>query len=584
MTKALLRLCLVALASLTFACGPSEGSEGTGGGNGGGGDDAQLTCPTISGDTTFKVLVANKDEDEPEADYTFDCVVNVTKAVTIEPGVIIAFKPAGGFTVSGEGSLNAVGTKQEPIVFRSASDEPWVGVSVGSTSADNAFDYVEINNAGNVNAAALNVLSSARLSIKHSSILKSPKLGMQVGEGARLTFAQNTIKNGKQEPLSLPLALLGSLDNKSKLSGNTKARVLVTGRTLEDVTATWPALDVPYFFSGGETRFDGETKVTVEPGAVLRFANGSSLSVMDSSALIADPDEIDESMRVQLLPATDDDFWDGLYIGTSSPQMALNNVEVAWAGNGTSSYNASAITVAKNGRLTLKNSYIHHSKKYGVDVPDTATLSFQKNIFEANEGGPVRIFMPLAKELDALTNYGNPTTDKVRVHDKLDSGTHAWNKLNVPYDIEGDTFGEFVVAGTSKLTLKAGAKVLMGGSSHLLVTDDAVLNIEGSNSASVDFDGRGGATWGGIYIDTPGVTHSFDYLHMKHSSGDNHNQWKGHIFIKNGAASLTNSIIEGGNDCGVGLNGPLGGQPGGSLSSTAGTSFPGGPTNEVCGP
>jgi hypothetical protein len=76
--------------------------------------------------------------------------------LTIDPGVSLLFEPTGRLTadVNGDigGSIMAVGTAEEPIVFDSASDAPvpgeWMGIWIEHVSAGTRFDNVVIRNAG----------------------------------------------------------------------------------------------------------------------------------------------------------------------------------------------------------------------------------------------------------------------------------------------------------------------------------------------------------------------------------------------------------------------------------------------------
>ena len=52
-------------------------------------------------------------------------------------------------SVSYDGSLNAVGTAELPIVFQGSSETPsWQGIQVYSANQDNVFDYVTVSGAG----------------------------------------------------------------------------------------------------------------------------------------------------------------------------------------------------------------------------------------------------------------------------------------------------------------------------------------------------------------------------------------------------------------------------------------------------
>lgn len=76
--------------------------------------------------------------------------------LTIEPGVSLLFLPAGRLTADVDGavggSIMALGTAEDPIIFDSASDAPvpgeWMGIWIEHVSNGTRFDNVVIRNAG----------------------------------------------------------------------------------------------------------------------------------------------------------------------------------------------------------------------------------------------------------------------------------------------------------------------------------------------------------------------------------------------------------------------------------------------------
>jgi hypothetical protein len=53
--------------------------------------------------------------------------VNSGITLTLQEGVEVRFNSGTGFTVNGGGSLNAVGTDTQPIIFTSSSGSPLPG-------------------------------------------------------------------------------------------------------------------------------------------------------------------------------------------------------------------------------------------------------------------------------------------------------------------------------------------------------------------------------------------------------------------------------------------------------------------------
>jgi parallel beta-helix repeat protein len=82
----------------------------------------------------------------------------VETALTILPGVILEFETAAGILLGSPGvdcipltgSLNAVGTAQEPIIFRGVTEGQgtWLGLGINSSTSANHLEYCEISGGG----------------------------------------------------------------------------------------------------------------------------------------------------------------------------------------------------------------------------------------------------------------------------------------------------------------------------------------------------------------------------------------------------------------------------------------------------
>ena len=85
-------------------------------------------CIEIKTPTIWK----DKHDDPDEVDYLVDGPLIISSDLTLEPGVVIAFKEGASLTVFCEGSLNAVGTESKHIIFR--GEDPvegfWQGLKI----------------------------------------------------------------------------------------------------------------------------------------------------------------------------------------------------------------------------------------------------------------------------------------------------------------------------------------------------------------------------------------------------------------------------------------------------------------------
>ena len=136
----------------------------------------------------------------------------VEKAITIEPGVILEFESSAGIVLGSPGvdcipvtgSLNAVGTVEQPIVFKGATagQGTWLGIGINSDSNTNILKYCEISGGGaeqmyNAGGQGNIVLHcSGSLSIENSSIEDSGGWGIDFVQGGNsLSESGNTFLN-----------------------------------------------------------------------------------------------------------------------------------------------------------------------------------------------------------------------------------------------------------------------------------------------------------------------------------------------------------------------------------------------------
>ncbi len=136
----------------------------------------------------------------------------VERALTIEPGVILEFETAAGILLGSPGvdcipltgSFNAVGTAEEPIIFRgiTTGQGTWLGLGINSSTSANVLEYCEISGGGSgqmYNAGGqgnLVMTCSASLEVNNCSISDSGGWGIDFVQGANsLSQANNTFSN-----------------------------------------------------------------------------------------------------------------------------------------------------------------------------------------------------------------------------------------------------------------------------------------------------------------------------------------------------------------------------------------------------
>ena len=129
-------------------------------------------------------------------------VVDVTAALTLDPGVIIEFENTSGLGIYDNGVLNAVGRADKKIIFRGtqAQNGYWRGIQLETNSPDNIMDHVEIRHAGGTyvyccNSPAGFLLKGGRMTLTNSYIADNDGCGVRVASGGTLTESGNTFAN-----------------------------------------------------------------------------------------------------------------------------------------------------------------------------------------------------------------------------------------------------------------------------------------------------------------------------------------------------------------------------------------------------
>ena len=226
----------------------------------------------------------------PGVDYIYpaDCgLLQISKTVTIDPGVVIAFSELAGILVNEGGKLLANGTKEKPIILQGTANKKgfWSGVRIMSVTTSE-LKFVQIKNAGipadgqtlfSLDPAALIISGQARADIQDCLIEGSGSKGVEVGSGVNaLKWERNTITGCDTRPLSISLPHVAALDKESSFSGNKDDRVELFGGAIKG-EHTWKNIGVPYLKQEVGLSVRENSGLTLEPGVTIIFGAGTAL-------------------------------------------------------------------------------------------------------------------------------------------------------------------------------------------------------------------------------------------------------------------------------------------------------------------
>ncbi|QQR91009.1 MAG: hypothetical protein IPJ88_04560 [Myxococcales bacterium] len=335
--------------------------------------------------------------------------------LTIMPGVTIEFTEGVGIAVEREGSLYAVGTEEQPIVFTGKEKIPgfWNGILYGTTSENNRLSYAvveygggdELNTSAPVALVALGGYNAeAKVVIDHCTFRHSAGHGLG-GRPADLTgFSNNTFDDIALSPVTLHFAQARHLDAASTYLGSTLNGmhdvIELTGGSLS-VAMTLKKLDAPYRF--GPTSYavtadilNIKAPLTIDPGVNIHMEEDTGFIVEEMGSLTAQG-TTEEPIVFQ--GELNNGPWLGLGFLNTSANNLLDRVELDGGGGDDASFGSEGLfypaTVAVGaandvyGKLTFTNSTITNSVGWGVYVYPDGDLTQSGNTFNNNASGDI---------------------------------------------------------------------------------------------------------------------------------------------------------------------------------------------------
>lgn len=441
----------------------------------------------------------------PAADGIYWVTSNVTVSngatLTIEPGVIVKLG-AYAITVGGTGggSLVAIGTAAERVVFTSIKDDLRADTNGdGTATAPAAGDWgrvyfttggggslsdVDVLYAGRTNSHAIYCATSAPSELRNASLRKSSGIGLQCAAGYCPAVIENTVfaDNGTW-PVRLVARDAAKIAGDNVFTGNRNQGVYVDAGSLTSEVHAWAALTVPWFVDGTLTIPTGAT-LDLAAGLVLKMDLGASVTVsggvLNTLGVAGQPVLITSARDDAALGDTNGDGtatvpargdWARLRY-TTGGGGALDGVEVRYAG----STNAYGIHCESAAPSRLVGSTIRQTNGTGLFCGSgycPGTVS--GNAFVDGNGWPIRLYPRDASKIAGDNLFSGNKYQGVFVYGtSLTAGAHAWAVLPVPWYLEGTV----TVPAGATLDLPAGIVVKLDLGASLYI-DGGVLNTHG---------------------------------------------------------------------------------------------------------
>lgn len=330
----------------------------------------------------------------PAYAYTIDEPFEVAGAdLTIAAGTTLYFEQDIGLDVYDGGSLNMAGTADAPILLDGVEDIAgyWKGIHmVNSSSLDNVFDHVTIDDAGSDNwhggddsKGGLYLQDDeVRLTVSNSAITDCEGTGLLIDGGdpaGKISIASTSIATCDEAVMVTPDAV-AALASDVTFTGSTTNHIRVHGSVggeVLDEDHTWVARDVPYHVA--RTVYV-EGSLHIDAGATVEFADDTGLvggDWIDGGGLLTIGDT--SGAEVLLTGASPvQGFWKGVnYINTGDANF-IHNTRIEYAGSSGwdgSEESQAGLYLSTGSNLEITDVTFADNERADVYVGDTSTLT-----------------------------------------------------------------------------------------------------------------------------------------------------------------------------------------------------------------
>lgn len=319
-------------------------------------------------------MVLKNDTNRP-IDYYVSCVMDIHKNISIEPGTVIQFADDAGFaidesSISGIGSLKAIGTEEKPIELVAENNKKgaWKGLYFNTPKTTNQLKHVKIDNAGgsafnsNNDLGSIVLWADAKLSMKNIVISNSASYGFNANyTNSVFSLNNSTISTCEKAPILITQSYIGEINNSNQFTNNKKSYIRVevnTDAIEKDISIS--KLNIPYRIFSYNNGFQhllikkGTTQITED--VTIEFEDGTGIYVDDDGTL-----KVNSSGERVLFTGVEKqaNAWKGIYFQFTQGFNSLKNLTIEYAGN-TYDGNNSAIGMWGDPRVAVSNIEFKH--------------------------------------------------------------------------------------------------------------------------------------------------------------------------------------------------------------------------------
>lgn len=220
-------------------------------------------------------------------DYIISNNLQLNANLTIKPGVTIMLKDGAGIQVNEEGSLTAIGSNGNLILFTSESGKrsAWKGITVLSNNAKNVISYCKVEHGGAASSFGTgNIIvgsgtNTGMVEISNSEITASGNNGILISEGSKLIgFTGNKIHTNSSYPVSMHITDAVNMVDGNQMVNNGKEFIQVTGDGSASINKeiSLKKLDESFLVSG---QIVAANKFCIAAGSRVYMDNGTEIII-----------------------------------------------------------------------------------------------------------------------------------------------------------------------------------------------------------------------------------------------------------------------------------------------------------------
>ncbi|TWU39629.1 carboxypeptidase regulatory-like domain-containing protein [Novipirellula artificiosorum] len=506
---------------------------------------------------------------------TADIAVKEGVTLTIEPGTMVQF---AGLGLSVKGTMIAVGTEAEPILFTSDRDDmgfdgvlgtaddvnttgnaaegawqgAWRNIAFASTSTGSKMDHVEVRGGGSDFVGQI-VVNGGELSLTNSRV-RIGNVGMRIDD-ADSTVANTSFENHRFAAMSMDLDSQPDISNITFTDNALNGVQVDAGELSAD--RVWDNSDVVYRLAGRVT-VPQDMTLTLAAGQIIKMG-GHDSNLIINGRLLADG----TSSAPVIVTSTRDDSaggdtdnngpsggstpdWGYIEFTSTSTGNVLDHFESRYGGGGEE--DAYQLFV-NGGELTLSNSVVRHGTR-GMRIvnsdPVITNTAFLNNAYLA-----ASMDLTSNPTFQGITTTGN-RWNALLIDGGVISGDRTWDDPDMVYM----PMGAITISEGSTLTLGAGQIVKPFGLNTVITVAGRLL-ASGTENAPVIVtsyrdDSAGGDTdnsgpsggsnpdWSYIEFTNTSTGSVLDHFESRYG-GDGEGKYQ--LFVNGGELTLTNSVL-----------------------------------------